>query len=259
MSNNRSELIHRLWDELADFDASRPDEALFQFMESLCLLVGAWDASWMGAVRMDTSFPDDPIKGWRPHIVRHLHPASQIDTAVQEQTEKLERGDVDESTIRNLDGAGSFRANRLRDLVGPEWFEGAYYRRYYRDVGTADAVWVASPVNRDAESWFGIFRSEDQPPFSESERDEIANILRSIKWFQKQLMLSHGLMLAKVPLTPTERKVLHLLLAGLPEKLIAGQLERSYHTVHEHVSSIYRKFGVSHRAALMALWLGLPP
>ena len=44
MSGNRSDLIHRLWDELADFDASRSDEALLQFMESLCLLVGARDA-----------------------------------------------------------------------------------------------------------------------------------------------------------------------------------------------------------------------
>jgi DNA-binding CsgD family transcriptional regulator len=259
MSSNRSDLIHRLWDELADFDASRSDEALFQFMESLCLLVRARDASWMGAVRMDTSFPDDPIKGWRPRVVRHLRPAPHIDTAVQEQTEKLEQGDIDENIIRNMDGVGTFRANRLRDLVGPEWFEGAYYRRYYLSVGSADAVWVASPVNQDAESWFGIFRSPDQPPFSESERDEIANILRGLKWFQKQLMLSHGLLMAKNPLTPTERRLLHLLLAGLSEKLIAEQLERSYHTVHQHVRSIYLKFGVNNRAALMALWLGQTP
>lgn len=34
--------------------------------------------------------------------------------------EKLEQGKVDENIIRNLDGAGSFRANRLRDLVGPD-------------------------------------------------------------------------------------------------------------------------------------------
>lgn len=256
MTANRSDAIYDLWDKLADFDASRSDEALLQFMENLCALVGAWDVSWMGAVCMDTSFPGDPIKGWRPHAIRRLHPSPHIDTAIQEQTKKMEYGDVDENIIRNLDGVGTFRANRLRDLVGPEWFEGDYYRRYYLGIGTADAVWVASPVNHDAESWFGIFRSADQPPFSESERDEIAGILRGIKWFQKQLMLSHGLVIAKVPLTPTERRVLHLLLTGLPEKLIADQLERSYHTTHEQVTSIYRKFGVKTRAALMALWLG---
>jgi DNA-binding CsgD family transcriptional regulator len=256
MTVKHLEYIYDLWDKLAEFDASRSDEALFQFMQGLCASIGARDAVWMGAVRMDTSFPGDPIQGWRPRVVIRLHPALHIDTAVREQTEKLERGDVDETIIRNLDGVGTFRANLLCDLVDPEWFEGDYYRRYYHGVGHADAVWIATPVNQDAESWFGIYRGPEMPPFSESERDEIAGILRGIKWFQKQLMLSHGLVLAKVPLTPTERKVLRLLLTGLPEKLIADQLERSYHTTHEQVTSIYRKFGVKTRAALMALWLG---
>jgi DNA-binding CsgD family transcriptional regulator len=256
MKIKQTEKTYELWDKLADFDASRSDEALTQFMASLSALTDAWDVCWIGAVRMDTSFPGDPIKGWRPHVVRHLHPAAHIDAAIQEQTKKMEQGDVDETTIRNLDGAGTFRANRLRDLVDPEWFEKDYYRRYYLDVGTADAVWAASPINQDAESWFGIFRSADQPPFSESERDEIAGILRGTKWFQKQLMLSYGLMVAKIPLTPAERRVLHLLLTGLSEKLIADQLKRSYHTTHEQVTSIYRKFGVRNRPALMALWLG---
>ena len=115
---------------------------------------------------------------------------------------------------------------------------------------------MAFPVNKDAEFWFGIFRNLNQPPFTEADRDEIASILRSLKWFHRRLMLSHGLLVAATPLTPAERRVLHLLLTGLSEKLIAERLERSYHTTHESVTSIYRKFGVNNRAALMALWLG---
>jgi hypothetical protein len=72
MSGNRSDLIHRLWDELADFDASRSDEALLQFMESLCLLVGARDAFWMGAVRMNTSFPLTPTERRGLHLLMAL-------------------------------------------------------------------------------------------------------------------------------------------------------------------------------------------
>jgi DNA-binding CsgD family transcriptional regulator len=248
--------IHDLWDELADFDASRSDEALAHLMGGLCSLAGARNVTWMGAVRLDTSFPDDPAKGWRPRVVNFLHATQPLDAAVREQTEKLELGNVDENIIRNLDGAGTFRANRLRDLVGPEWFESHYYRTYYRGVGHEDAVWVAFPVNKDIESWFGIFRAPDQSPFTESERDEIASVLRGLKWFHRQLMLSHGLLVAVTPLTPAERRVLHLLLTGLSEKLIADQLERSYHTTHEWITSIYRKFGVKNRATLMALWLG---
>jgi DNA-binding NarL/FixJ family response regulator len=113
-------------------------------------------------------------------------------------------------------------------------------------------------VNEDAESWFGIFRAPDTPPFTEAERDIVAYALRGIKWFHRQLMLSHGLLLAATPLTSAERRVLHLLLTGLSEKLIAVELERSFHTTHECVTAIFRKFGVNNRAGLMSLWLGQP-
>ncbi len=247
--------IHDLWDELADFDVGRSEEALTHLMGGLCALTGAWNITWIGAVRLDTFFPDDPAKGWRPRVMRHLH-SSPLDVAAQELADKLELGNIDETTVRNLEGAGVFRANRLRDLVGPEWFESPYYRIYFQGVGTEDAVWVASPVNGDTESWFGILRGPDQPPFTEAERDEIAYVLRSLKWFHRQQLLSHGLLVAVTPLTPAERRVLHLLLTGISEKLIAEQLERSYHTTHQWVTSIYRKFDVKNRAALMALWLG---
>lgn len=61
---------------------------------------------------------------------------------------------------------------------------------------------------------------------------------------------------ASSPLTPVERQVLQSLLTGLSEKAIASAQSQSYHTTHEYVTSIYRKFGVNNRAALMALWLG---
>lgn len=256
MERNSNDFIHTLWDELADFDAARSDEALTHLMGRLCKLAGAWNITWMGAVRLDTSFPGDPVKGWRPRVIHHLNPSPPLDEAALEQKEKLEQGVVDITTIRNVEGAGAFRANRLRDLVAPEWFESSYYRAYYQSVGTADSVWVAFPVNGDAESWFGIHRAPDHPPFTEAERDVIAYALRGIKWFHRQLMLSHGVLAAATVLTSAERRVLHLLLAGLSEKLIAAELGRSHHTVHEYIAAIFRKFGVNNRAALMSLWLG---
>lgn len=69
-------------------------------------------------------------------------------------------------------------------------------------------------------------------------------------------MLSYGLQLAERPLTPTERQVLKLLLSDRAEKETAHQLEQSARTTHHHVTAIFRKFGVSSRAGLLALWLG---
>jgi DNA-binding CsgD family transcriptional regulator len=255
-TEDNNDFIHTLWDELADFDAARSDEALTHLMAKLCTLAGAWNIVWVGIVRLDTTFSGDPVKGWRPRIVRYLNPSPPLDDNAREQMVKLEQGVVDITSIRNAEGAGAFRANRLCDLVDPEWFESPYYQIHYRGLGTEDAVWVASPVNEDTESWFGIFRAPDAPRFTETERDTVAYALRGIKWFHRQLMLSHGLLVAVTPLTPAERRVLHLLLTGLSEKLIAAELSRSYHTTHECVTAIFRKFGVNNRAGLMALWLG---
>ena len=256
MEENNNDFIHTLWDELADFDAAHSDQALNHLMGKLCTLAGAWNIVWVGVVRMDAGFPGDPVKGWRPRIIHYLHPSPSLDNNALEQTEKLEQGVVDVTTIRNAEGAGAFRANRLRDLVDPDWFESHYYRAHYQRLGTTDAIWVVFPVNKDAESYFGIFRAPDSPPFTEAEQGVVAYALRGIKWFHRQLMLSHGLLVAATSLTPTERRVLHLLLTGLPEKLIAAELERSHHTVHEYITAIYRKFGINNRAALMAIWLG---
>jgi RNA polymerase sigma factor (sigma-70 family) len=56
-------------------------------------------------------------------------------------------------------------------------------------------------------------------------------------------------------LPPRQRDVLDGLKAGLSEKDIAARLQISTHTVHVYVKALYRRFEVSTRAELMALWL----
>jgi DNA-binding CsgD family transcriptional regulator len=258
MEKDRQEFIHSLWDELADFDAARSDEALNRLLSALCHLVDAQNANWMGAVRMADILPGDPVHGWRPRCVLFLHPSAQIDASVKEQVKNLELGCVDETTILNVALAGTFRANRAIDLV-PGWFESDYCRRYFEPFGHRDVIWVGVPVNADAECYFGIFREDSHSRFTPEERDLVAYALRGLKWFCRRLMLSHGLTVATLPLTATEREVLGGLLGGLSEKQIAAARQQSSHTTHEHVTNIYRKFGVSNRPTLMAIWLGKAP
>ena len=129
---------------------------------------------------------------------------------------------IDETTIRNVALAGTFRVNRLSDLVPPSWFEGDYYHRYYRGVGYGDAIWAGFPVSSDAEVYYGLFRGVDSAPFTVGERDTVGYALRGIKWFHRHTLLGHGLLAARSALTPAERQVLPGLLAGLPEKEIAA-------------------------------------
>lgn len=258
------ERIHTIWDTLADFDAAKVDEALAFLQTSLCELVNAQNADWIGVVRMGAGASGDPVEGWRPPVIRVLRHNEKFLKLLNEQRRNLERGIVNDVIARIVGMSGCFRACRLCDVMPGEWFDSPGYHDYYQSCGHRDAVYAAFPVNEDAESWFGLFRAPEnnnrtQPPFTAEERDTLAYALRGIKWFHRQLLLSHGLLVASTPLTPVERQVLQGLMTGLAEKKIAASQGQSYHTTHEYVSSIFRKFGVNNRAALMALWLGHTP
>lgn len=56
----------------------------------------------------------------------------------------------------------------------------------------------------------------------------------------------------KTDLTARELEVLRLIAAGLSSREIATRLVISEHTVHRHVTNLYRKLGVSSRAAATA-------
>lgn len=55
-------------------------------------------------------------------------------------------------------------------------------------------------------------------------------------------------------LTPRARQVLDALLEGDAEKQIAARLGVSRHTVHDFVKALYRRFGVTSRGELLALY-----
>jgi len=53
-------------------------------------------------------------------------------------------------------------------------------------------------------------------------------------------------------LSPRQEQTLRHLLDGNSEKQVARKLELSQHTVHVYVKALYRRFGVSSRAELLA-------
>jgi DNA-binding CsgD family transcriptional regulator len=161
----------------------------------------------------------------------------------------------DPSAVEHARRAGSFRALRLSDLLGPGWRSGPTFEAY-RARGLTDAMHVIFPVNDSAESYFGFQRRTGRAPFSETNRDLVAYALRGMKWFHRQVMLSQGLLVAREPLTGGERRLQGLLLTELSEKQIAAKLGQSPQTTHKNVTRLLRKLGVSGRAGLTALWLG---
>ncbi|PZQ53868.1 MAG: hypothetical protein DI570_23610 [Phenylobacterium zucineum] len=268
----RAEDVHGLWDALSDFDASQSEDAAHRLLASLAERGGMWNATWAGAIRMSgedgggavEAGADDPLLGWRVAQVKALHPvAPQAETApadrggsddchFREILRVWDRREIDPSFLLPMRGVGTFRTYSLRRELPASWFEGAFYAEHYASVGTHDAVFVAFPLNQDCESHFGFY---SRGPIADGTIAELAYALRGIKWFHRQLMLAHGLMLASSPLTPTEQRVLHLLLTDASEKQIAHQLGLAESTTHQYVVAIFRKFGVRSRPALMSLWL----
>ena len=256
----RNELadIQNLWDELADFNAAQSAEALTHLMGRLAAMISADNAIWVGGVRMATatSARRDAQHGWRGRAVRWLHSAPEIDRQSHQAMQKQDT-DPGMTTCALTARAGTFRVHRLRDgfVNFAKFKRTAHYRACYENLNVSDRLWVVVPVNADAESYFVFDCNDKARRFSARDAALASFALRAIKGFHRQVFLSHGLLVGHTPLSPAQGRVGRLLLTGLSEKQIAGELGLSFSTAHKHVMEVFRRFGVKGRAAFMAVWL----
>ncbi|KDP86256.1 MULTISPECIES: helix-turn-helix transcriptional regulator [Cupriavidus] len=248
--------VFALWDRLAEFSAGEADAALTHLLTTLCAMVTAQNALWAVVVRLPSLARKDPLFGWRPRLVRLLHPVPAMVASVQEQFDTLWSGNVDSSHVVAASGNEPFRANLLFEAMPAEWFEGAHYRRHYLEVGHADSIQVRCSLNDDVRIHLFVFRDLQAPRFSAPDLELLGFVMHGLRWYYRQQLLSHGLLIADASLTSAERRVLLGLLDGLTEKQIAQKLEQSPNTTHVHIKSIYTKFNVRNRSTLTALWLG---
>lgn len=246
--------VHTLWDELATFEASRNDAALVHLLTAVADLVGAQNAYWFGAVRRADA-EGDPLLGWRPRGIRYLHPPANDANFTRDRIRSLDRGGVDEATVAQARQAGAYRANRLCDLVSDAWFESDWYQAY-RDRGVYDSLVVAVPVTSTTEGYYGFLMTAPDRRFSDEDRRTALYAMRGLAWFHRQVLLANGLLVSRTPLTPIQQRVAALLLTDRPEKDIANVLGVSPSSAHTYVRDVLRKFGVSGRKGLTALWLG---
>jgi DNA-binding CsgD family transcriptional regulator len=251
------ERIHVLWDELAAFEAADSETALVHLLATVADIVRADNAYWMGAVRL-TENEGDPLCGWRPRAIRYLRPLPNDEKFTQQRLRELNRGQVDELTVAHARLAGRYRASRMCDLVAPAWFEGGTYQGYV-GRGVHDSLVVVAPVAAVAEGYYGFLRARPDDRFTGIQRDTALYAMRGLTWFHRQTMLAYGLLVARSPLTPAERRVLALLLSDKSEKEMAAQLDLSPSTLHTYVRDVLRKFGVSGRNGLISIWLGRQP
>jgi DNA-binding CsgD family transcriptional regulator len=248
--------IYPIWDGLVSFRPGQLEEATQYLMAQLCQLIRADHSVWAGALRRPDAPVADPYGGWRSTAAR-LPLAGAPDRCDPTITMRTAEA-PDPLSAALVRGAGTFRALRLCDAMSSEWLADAYAQ--LEDPEEAiDGVLVAFPVHDYAESWFVFTRSPRLPRFSEHERELLGEALRGLRWFHRRLLLWHGIIPSRSLLTVTERRVLCHALDGASDKEVAVRLASGVHTTREHIAALYKKFGVSSRAELLALWLGGDP
>lgn len=260
MTGEYVENIYRLWDELSDFGLQQSDEALYHCLCTMRRWFGADNAFWVGTLRIaqGASAVHDPMSGWRIRTVHNICNPQQLKIAPNKLLRTINEKSPPATNRALVAQAGKFRVYTLLEgqLVDISAFKQTkHYDHYYRQRNITDRMWVGFPASPDAESFFCFDKHGEHRYFSDNEKALAAQALRGIKWFHRQVIMSHGIGLINSPLTPTERRVLPYLLSGTTEKEIAEKMGVTPGTAHQYITTLFRKFGVHGRTDFMALWL----
>ena len=140
------------------------------------------------------------------------------------------------------------------------WLRGEMFNEYFRPSRFDDELFSFCPVPNGrrggVDLWNGISlnRALGDPPFAGRER-------RVLRLIHSELRPLVGTRIASLrdaadrPLSPRLQQILDLLLSGSSEKQIAEQCGLAKSTVNEYVGALYKRYGVSSRAELMAKFL----
>ena len=251
--------LSTLWQELADAPAAECDTALRHCMGRLSSHIGARNILWVSGRLYPERMAEHPMLGWQIQDVAYLHDGQRLLGLAGEVVERINEGEEDQSAIAAARLAGQTWSHLRCELVDDDAWRNCWV---INDVLAGERIGdrlSGSHSLPGCESHFVLERGKDERPFGPRERDLLYYFLLGSKTFQRELLLSRGLLDAAHPLSPRERDVLKLLLTDASEKEVAQQLGIGYRTVHQHAQSIYSKLGVRGRWGLMAKWLRYRP
>lgn len=252
--------IYRLWDDLADLPLAETRAAIELLFRRISQWIEADDAFWIGIARVQDAAhaANDVLYGWRLRTAeRWITRPEYSPEFVRKVLAHMER-DPGLGVRKVISEAGSFRCYRQWDgfIDNAAFRRSIHYQMYFKKGGISDRIWCVFPVNRDAESLFCFDRLHRRRRFTREHELIVRQALRGLKWFHRQLLLNHGLLVGHAPLSPAHRRLLPHLLSQKSEKEIAAAVGLSRATTHKYVTDIFRSFNVSSRAGLITLWMG---
>ncbi len=154
---------------------------------------------------------------------------------------------------------GAAMAATRQELVRERgWYGSAFYEAHMGPAQLDHGVFAClRSENPSVVQGLGFYRERKDKPFSEEDRNLLQLFQAECAWMlaPSQPAVDEQL---RAGLSPRERQTLDLLLEGLADKEIAERLGISPHTVNQYIKSIFRRFGVHSRTALLARLLRGP-
>jgi DNA-binding CsgD family transcriptional regulator len=212
-------------------------------LQGLCRLLRAQigiggEMSWTGPDRMMVpirceNYRPAPAR-WPEYAEWLKNPRIFINAAVRE-FHGLRQRQATRSRQQLIDDREFYRSPFFNELLKPGGFNHGMLSKYRLGTGRRMHEVVLNRVT-------------GEPPFGQ--RD-----CRVLQLFHEELGPRVEQSLTLFRLAPRLRQTLEALLEGNSEKQAALRLGLSVHTVHEYVTTLYRRFEVSSRAELLAQFL----
>ncbi len=158
------------------------------------------------------------------------------------------------AVLEALPRHGQFTWNE-RALIGSRKFKkSTLYQRHLRKLDAESVLFHSAVLPDRAVLSVGLLRNRNDQDYTQNDEHLMALIGNAVaKGLNSGWCLSHGR--GRHLLTEREKETLECLLAGLSEKEIALELNLSVRTIHDYVTSIYRKLGFNSRAGLMSAYI----
>ena len=148
-------------------------------------------------------------------------------------------------------------AFRREDLLSDEaWYGSDFFKKYATPAGVDHIISPVYPLAApNSVIGTGVMRRHGRPPFSDREQALVFAFNAELGWFYESIAAAPqraAVGAAPPTLRPRLKRTLEHLLAGQSEKQVARTIGVTRDTVHEYVKQIYKHFGVSSRAELLA-------
>ncbi|WP_343073238.1 helix-turn-helix transcriptional regulator [Pyxidicoccus fallax] len=190
------------------------------------------------------------LEGWDGTTLPSMQALRQAGSAFHPAIRALMHRSVEPAALVTL---------RRRELVDDRgWYGAPFVEHHLMPAHLDDSLYsIRRSDEPSVVQGVGFYRARNERPFDEADR-ELLHLFHAECGSMFDAPEPEGDALLKARLAPRERQTLELLLRGLADKEIADQLGISRFTVNQYTKSLYRRFGVHSRAALISRLLGRP-